>query len=815
MARHERAVAWLSDGIAARPGTVVLLFLVVTAVFAGGLGETGTEAGTGQFTEDVPAQQALENVNEQFGPRIERTDTQSTQLIQRGDNVLAREALLRMLIAQDRVLDREELRATEANSVAAIIARTIDPTATTTDAQITTLERASDREVRAAIRDNADNDAFTGQVSNDFNERSATASATIGTVTHEFPGGIPEGAGTGADSPMTPIQQEAQEIVDTAGGDIQVFGSGVIAGEFNTIIQDSLVIVVPAAVVFILFFLIVAYRDPLDLMIGLLSLVLTVVWTFGFMGLAGIAFTQMLISVPVLLLAVGIDFGIHIINRYREERGPEASVSEAVERTMNQLLVAFILVAGTTVLGFGANYTSTLGPIRDFGLVASLGIVFTFLIFGIFMPALKVLADRWRERASIPTFGTQPLGEEGSTLGRVLPVGVVIARRAPMAVLAICLLSAGAMGYYGTGVDTSFDQENFLPPEEQPAYLEYLPAELQPTEPQVTGTINFLEDNFAQGQENTVVIYIEDRLREDHALESINRAGEDPPPTVLREGRSADAQSIITVIDQYAAQNEEFAALVARNDRDGNGIPDQNLETIYDELYDSPYEEQARQYLTEDYRAAQIEYAVEGDASQDAITADGRELADRHRLDATATGQTIVFAAVSDTILESASRSLALALIFTGVFLVAAYWVITRRRVFGVVNLVPIVVAVAALAATMRYLGIPFNALTATILSVSIGLGVDYTVHIAHRFIDEFDSGTDVGTALDRTVRGTGGALTGSMFTTVSGMGVLVLAITPILGQFGLLMALSVLYAYLASILVLPPALVLWAEWFG
>jgi len=50
------------------------------------------------------------------------------------------------------------------------------------------------------------------------------------------------------------------------------------------------------------------------------------------------------------------------------------------------------------------------------------------------------------------------------------------------------------------------------------------------------------------------------------------------------------------------------------------------------------------------------------------------------------------------------------------------------------------------------------------------------------------------------------------MLTTTSGTGVLVLAVIPILGQFGLLIALSVLYSFLASILVLPTAIVLWKQ---
>ena len=60
------------------------------------------------------------------------------------------------------------------------------------------------------------------------------------------------------------------------------------------------------------------------------------------------------------------------------------------------------------------------------------------------------------------------------------------------------------------------------------------------------------------------------------------------------------------------------------------------------------------------------------------------------------------------------------------------------------------------------------------------------------------------------TLRGTGGALAGTWATTALGTGVLVLAITPVLGQFELLTAASITLAYLASLIVLPPALFLW-----
>ena len=88
---------------------------------------------------------------------------------------------------------------------------------------------------------------------------------------------------------------------------------------------------------------------------------------------------------------------------------------------------------------------------------------------------------------------------------------------------------------------------------------------------------------------------------------------------------------------------------------------------------------------------------------------------------------------------------------------------------------------------------VPPSSETAT----TIGLGIDFAAHFVHRFVDE-------------TIRGAGGALAGSMLTTTTGTRVLALAITPILGQFGLVIALSVFYSFLTSILVAPSVIVVW-----
>ncbi|QCC47581.1 efflux RND transporter permease subunit [Halobellus limi] len=808
---YQRFVDWADDKIVNSPKRVMLTFLLVTVLFAGGLGNVSTEAGTQQFAEDIPAADALERIENEFEPPFS-PDPGSTQLVQRDRNVLSKGSMLAMLRAQRALEDRDDMYVSSTSSAAAVVAQTIDPEATTLERQITALERATGADVRQAVRENADNPRFTGTVSNDFNARSASASATIGVVQHDLPGGAGGGtAGQSGDSPLTPIQNDAQRIIDAElDADITVFGSGIIADEFGTVITDSLLIVTPAAVLLIVGFLVVAYRDLLDLLLGVTALAMAVIWTFGFLGLAGIPFNQIMISVPPLLLAVGIDFGIHAINRYREDRATGLGIESAMQRATDQLLVAFFIVTGTTVIGFLSNLASDLPPIRDFGIVAGVGIVFTFFIFGIFLPAAKVWMDRRREGWPIPTFSQRPLGEEGSALGEVLSVGVFAARKTPVLLLVVALLfSAGAAGY-ATGVDTSFSQEDFLPPEEVSPLLKSLPEPFAPSDYGVVGTLNFLEDKFTSTQGGSVTIYLEGRMENDAALERIHRAGEDPPSEFVTDGnRRAESTSIVTIIREHAERDPEFQALVERNDRNDNGVPDDNLDTIYRELEASSSGDRASQYLADDRRSARIVYTVSADVSDQEAVAAAEEVSERFREDTTPTGQTVVFQAVSDLIFESAITSLALALGLTVVFLVVIYWVLEGLPSLGVANLAPIVVAVASVAGTMRLLGISFNAFTATILSLTIGLGIDYSVHVVHRFVDERRERALV-PALRRTVIGTGGALLGSMATTAFGIGVLVLAVLSVLGQFGVLTAISIVYSFLASLLVLPSALVVW-----
>ena len=802
---------WLIDRvdgiIVNRSKTVILAFLLVTVVFLGGLGNISTESGQQQFIEDLPSFQAIEDINENFGDSFTE-ETTSTTLVQESTNVLSKGALVDMLETRARLVDRTALRVSDTSTAAETVARTLDPEATTADQQLRAVERASPSRIREAIREAAaQNPGFSAQLSDDFNRQSAAASATRGSITHRAGPGEGAAAGPGGASEYPPNKEERIErLVADDSSTIWVQGTP----PNTTGITTS--VVLPSALVLILLFLTVAYRDLVDVLIGLFAIILTLLWTFGFIGLVGIPFAVLLIAVPPILIAIGIDFGIHSINRYREERVTGKGISESMMLTTDQVSVAFFIVVGTSAIGFLSNVVSAFPPTQDFGIVAAAGIVFTFLIFGIFVPALKVTVDRAREQYPIPTFSQTPFGSDASVLGRGLAAGIGVAKRAPVAFLLVALVLTAGGAVYATGVDTGFSPDDFNPNAETPEYLQYLPESIRPPEEFEYVRLNdYLDENFQQ--DGQVLMYVETPMERASALESIHRAGEDPPSTFRSTGRQADSQSILTLIDSRAEADPEFRALVDRNDRNDDGIPDRNLGLIYDEL-ESADGIDTEQFLDEDRRSTQVIYTVDGDADDEAVTDDAYALAGDVRGEAQPTGSGIIFDEAISLVFESVIQSLVLTLVGAALFLIVAYWIIEGSPSLGVVNVIPIVVTVVALVASMRAVGLKFNAINGTILAIAVGIGIDYSVHIVHRFADEY-ADQDLYAALQRTVVGTGGALTGSMLTTVFGIGVLVLALNPALGAFGVLISLSVLYAYLASLFVLPSVLVVWARLAG
>ena len=658
----------------------------------------------------------------------------------------------------------------------------------------------------------------------DYQPGSTTAGATMLVVTQESDGSAVN-TGTASDE-LTEAQLAIQALGDgAAGGEYLVFGSGVIAEEIENSMSDSLLIVGPLALLFVLVALAVAYRDVLDIALGLAGIVTVLTWTFGFMGWTGIDFNQIFIAVPVLLIGLSIDYAIHIFMRHREERTGAAGDEDLSPRgSMRTALagvgVALVYVTATTVIGFLSNLTSPVGPIQEFGVVSAVGIVVALLVFGVLVPALKVEIDEALESWGLDR-RKRAFGTGGGAFSSVLSVGGTAARKAPyLVIIGALLLSAG--GAYGaTQVDTSFNQADFLA-EDPPDWMQELPEPFAPGDYSAKANLQYVNDNFLR-QDSQAQILIEGEITDPATLERLASAqataAEQGVTQELSNGE-ASITSPLTVMREVAATDDAFGETFAAADTDGDGVPDRDLGALYDALFAAAPDRAAGvlQQTDDGYGAARMVVAIEGGAGGDAVTEQMRAVADEldgEGLTATATGSAILNKIVQDELLETVVQSLLITLVATFIFLMVTYRLTEDSATLGAVTLLPVAFSVMWILGTMFVLDIPFNVLTGMITSLTVGLGVAYSIHLSERYNQELTRTGDVWTAMNRAVTGTGGALLGSAATTVGGFGVLVFAILPPLQQFGLITGLTIVYAFLASVLVLPSLLVVWTRFVG
>ncbi len=647
-----------------------------------------------------------------------------------------------------------------------------------------------------------------------------TANATMLMATQTGEGGM---EGTASDR-LIESQNAIQAIAhDQFGADsAHVFGAGIIADETEQSMTDSMIIVGPLALLFVLAVLIIAYRDLLDILIGLVGIGLVLIWTFGFMGWADIAFNQLFIAVPVLLIGLSIDYAIHVFMRHREERERVHGVRRSMGSALSGIAVALVLVTATAVIGFLSNLTSSVPPIREFGIVSSVGITAALLVFGLFVPALKSELDSFFEARGISR-QKRAVGTGGGVLSTVLSGGATAARKAPYLVLLVAVLITAAGGIGATQVDTSFNQEDFLA-EDPSGVIADLPEPFAPSEYHAKSSLDFVNDQFLR-EDSGVNILIRGDMTDPQSLSAIDRAAEnasDQPAAATLSNGESDIKSPITVMQTVAAENETFNETFTAADTDGDEIPDRNVEAVYDSLYATAPDRAGGvlQRTDDGYQAAVLSVTVSGDASGQAITDQFRGVADVVEstdgdLSATATGQPIVFNIVQDQLMDTVIESLLLTLGATFLFLMFIYRYLYGSATLGFVTLLPVLFSVAWILGTMYLLGISFNVITGLITSLTIGLGIAYSIHLSERYSLELGPNVSAWDALRTAVTGTGGALLGSAATTVGGFGVLAVAILPPLRQFGIITGLTIIYAFLASVVVLPSLLVVWTRLFG
>ena len=144
-------------------------------------------------------------------------------------------------------------------------------------------------------------------------------------------------------------------------------------------------------------------------------------------------------------------------------------------------------------------------------------------------------------------------------------------------------------------------------------------------------------------------------------------------------------------------------------------------------------------------------------------------------------------------------------------FLVIYYLIDMRRPFLGVITVLPVAAIVLGTYMGMFLLEIPLNPETSTLSGLAIGIGVPFVIHVTNRFREIIATGIEPVEAIRTTLKTTGGSLFGSAFTTMAGFGIL--TTSTLVPQMGTVILVSIGFALVASLTILPTFLVLWANY--
>ena len=560
--------------------------------------------------------------------------------------------------------------------------------------------------------------------------------------------------------------------------------------------------------------------------LGLLGMFILLVWLRGISNLIGLNSSLTLdLIVPIAMISLGADFLIHAVDRYNEERARHRQPILALRAGLGGVLGALVLASLSDGIAFLANVTSGIETIIGFGIAAGIAVLSNFIIMGILLPLAIMRLDQ-RKWSSLEEPSADSPGQHhpsvATSRSRVATARLVtLLARVPWVVLPLVALGTAASAYLAFQLEPKFDPKDFFDAESDfvigvDKLDEYIAPSLS-GEP----AIIYIRGDFTDHQALAGLRELLDRLS---ANENV---GSDQEGNVFLYSRTVFQLLGRVTGSEAARQAVEETTGVAITDADFDVLPDtgEQLQAAYqympangvplDETTTAYSTAQVRQILARegDEYAIAISLGILGAREQTNLAA-ARESLDRD-LAPLLTLPSISEVGVTgspftrEATLIATTRALTISLPVAAVacFLLLALWM--RSVSFAFITTVPVGLVVSWLYAFMYLAGYSLNFVTATIAAVSIGVGIDYSIHMTQRYRQELSRNSDPVTSLRIAAAGTGMALAGSAASSVIGFTVMGFAPMPLFATYGVISAVMVLMAGIASLLVLPSMLLL------
>ena len=497
-----------------------------------------------------------------------------------------------------------------------------------------------------------------------------------------------------------------------------------------------------------------------------------------------------------IVMIISLSLAVHLIVRYQElNQKLEVEQKYLVQETLKQMFLPCLYTALTTIVAFASLTVSDIKPLIDFGFMMIISIVSVFIFTFIYFGSLNSLFSK-------NTFNLKPVSESFTN-----NIFAMVERKTnTILLLGILIFTISIIGFNKLTVENKF--------------IDYFKSSSE-----IYKGLSLIDKKLGGTATLDVIINAPDSVIEDEEYsyedDFDDDFGDDLDKEIQKQGYWFTSENLkfLESIHDYLEDREEIGKVLSVSSgiklaeiaNNNMRLTDVELALLRNLLPEEIEEQLLSSYISEDDNqvrlSARVIESLDGLNRKDFINSIDSDLQEVFNLESnqySLTGISVIYSNLLQSLFGSLFGSMGI--VFVSIFVMFLF--LFKSFNLALLGMIPNFLSAGAVIGAIGLVGIPLDVMTVTVAAVSIGMGVDNTIHYIFRFKKEYDSTKDYLLSSKNTHLTIGKALLFTSMTIIFGFLSLAMSNFNPTVYFGIFTALAMTMAILSSLVLLPALLI-------
>lgn len=540
----------------------------------------------------------------------------------------------------------------------------------------------------------------------------------------------------------------------------------------------SIFLALSLGVTIIVLFLFFRSWQPVVFPVILIGMV--VIWTTGLLGLFGYKMTVLTGLLPPILVVIGIPNSVYILTKFHQECIRKGDKIKALISVISKLGVVTLITNATTAIGFVTLTTAQISILQEFGLVAAINIMATFIISLIYLPAVF---------SYLPMPSTKNVEHLNFSFMKKILEGIALLVTGHRKKIYLTVSVLAVISVFGMWKIKA---------------VSYMVDDL-PNTSKIIQDLRFLETNFKGVMPLEIIVDTgkPKSLRRPEILAKIDSFQNylqtipyiTPPISVVTLLKAANQSYFNGNPADFQLPSRRELPFVQRY------IPKEGtITTMTNALIDTSGQNVRISLKVADLGSARMDSLVDKH-----IEPQAKAIFEAEAMKVSITGTTLIFMKGNEYLISNLKQSLMLAIFLIGCIIAFLFRNIRIMFISVITNILPLLVT----AGLMGYFGVPLKPSTALVFSITFGIAVDDSIHYLARYRQElWAHNFNVLEAVKLAIKETGTSMIYTSFVLFAGFVIFIASDFGGTIALGALTSTTLLIAMLTSLIVLPSLLI-------